>query len=62
MIVKEQESEVKKATNLEEECTSEDCPDKEKIWRVRNVTRRVHIVQPQIKQGKRGFHALCTDH
>lgn len=49
MIVKEQESEVKKATNLEEECTSEACPDKEKIWRVRNVTRRVHIVQPQIK-------------
>jgi hypothetical protein len=61
MIVKGQESEREKATNLEKECTSEARPDKEKVWRVWYVARRVHIIQPQIKQGKRGFHALCTD-
>jgi hypothetical protein len=59
MIVKQQESESEKATNLEEECTSEACPDEEKVWRVWYVARRVHIIQPQIKQSKRGFHALC---
>lgn len=50
-----------KATNLEEECTSETRPDKEKVWCVWYVARRVHITQPQIKQGQRGIHALCTD-
>lgn len=61
MIFREQESEGEKATNLNEECTSEACPDKEKVWCVWYVARRVHIIQPQIKQGKRSFHALCTD-
>jgi hypothetical protein len=59
IIIKEQESESQKATDLEEECTRKACPDEEKVWRVWYVARRVHIVQPQIKQGKRGFHALC---
>jgi len=48
-------------TNLEEECSSEACPDEEKVWRVWCVAYRVHIIQPQIKQGKRGFHALYAD-
>jgi hypothetical protein len=61
MNVKGQEGEGEKATYLEEECTSEACPDEEKVWRVWYVARRVHIIQPQIKQGKRGFQALCTD-
>jgi hypothetical protein len=54
-------SEKKRATNLEEKCTSEACPNEEKVWRVRNVARRVHIIQPQIEQGKGGFHALCAE-
>lgn len=44
MIVKGEESESEKATNLEEECTSEACPHKEKVWRVWYVARRVHII------------------
>jgi hypothetical protein len=55
MIVKRQESKGERTTNLEEKCTSEACPDKEKVWRVWYVARRVHIIQPQIKQGKRSI-------
>ena len=62
MIVNGQECESKKVANLEEECSSEACPNEEKVWRVRCVANRMHIVQPQINQVKRGFHALYIDH
>jgi hypothetical protein len=34
------------ATYFEKECTSEACPNEEKVWCVWHVARRVHIIQP----------------
>lgn len=50
----------KSETDLEEECTRETHPNKEKVRRERHVPDGMHVVQPQVQQREGGFHTLRT--
>ena len=51
---------VRKEAYLKEKCSRKASSDKEKVWGVAHVASGVHIIQPQVKQGKGRLHTLRT--